>query len=68
VGIIWDESSPLAIFEDVRKTGISYTLKPGDIIVHGFLESIKPHEVVFSLTEFGVTNKYVMELPIFGEE
>jgi hypothetical protein len=68
VGIIWDESSPLAIFEDVRKTGISYTLKPGDIIVHGFLESIKPHEVVFSLTEFGVTHKYVMELPIFGEE
>ena len=63
VGIIWDSETPLAIFEDVRLKGISYTLREGDEVVNGNVYKISKTEVVFLLTEFGVSRKYTMVLP-----
>ena len=63
VGIIWDSETPLAIFEDVRLKGISYTLREGDEVVNGNVYKISKNEVVFLLTEFGVSRKYTMVLP-----
>ena len=63
VGIIWDSETPLAIFEDVRLRGVSYTLREGDEVVNGNVYKITKDEVVFLLTEFGVSRKFSMTLP-----
>ncbi len=63
VGIIWDKTSPIAILEDVRNTGISYTLQVGDKILNGKVERITSTEIVFVLSEFGVQRQYSMTLP-----
>ena len=63
VGIIWDSETPLAIFEDLRLRGVSYTLREGDEVVNGNVYKITKTEVVFLLTEFGVSRKYTMVLP-----
>ena len=63
VGIIWDSETPLAIFEDVRLRGVSYTLREGDEVVNGNVYKITKDEVVFLLTEFGVSRKFSMALP-----
>ncbi|MGL1901849.1 MAG: SH3 domain-containing protein [Fibrobacterales bacterium] len=63
VGIIWDKTSPIAILEDVRNTGVSYTLQVGDKILNGKVERITATEIVFQLSEFGVQRQYSMALP-----
>lgn len=63
VGIIWDAETPLAILEDVRVKGVSYTLREGDEVLNGHVYKISRDEVVFLLTEFGVSRKYSMPLP-----
>ncbi|MGL1937182.1 MAG: SH3 domain-containing protein [Fibrobacterales bacterium] len=63
VGIIWDKISPIAILEDVRNTGVSYTLQVGDKILNGKVERITATEIVFLLSEFGVQRQYSMALP-----
>ncbi len=63
VGIIWDKVSPLVILEDVRVDGVSYTLREGDPIINGKVYKINPREVIFQVTEFGVTRNFSIPLP-----
>ena len=63
VGIIWDKVSPLVILEDVRAEGVSYTLREGDPIINGKIYKINPQEVIFQVTEFGVTRNFSIPLP-----
>jgi hypothetical protein len=64
VGIIWENRRPMAIVEDVRNPGVSYTLKENDPILNGRVLKITPQEVIFELNEFGISRKYSMALPI----
>jgi hypothetical protein len=66
-GIIWSASDPIAILEDVRDPNVSYSLRTGDQVVNGTVVKIGPKEVVFSLTEFGVTRRFSMVLPEIQE-
>ena len=63
VGIIWDPKEPIAIFEDVRNGGVTYTLQEDDPINNGKIFKITASEVIFQLTEFGVSRRYSMLLP-----
>jgi hypothetical protein len=62
-GIIWSQKDPIAILEDVRDPNVSYSLRQGDAVVNGKVVKITPKEVVFSVTDFGVTRRFAMVLP-----
>ncbi len=68
VGIIWDEKSPLVLLEDVRVDGVSYTLREGDPIINGKVLKITRKEVIFQVSEFGVTRRFSMPLPDLNDE
>jgi hypothetical protein len=63
VGIIWSASDPMVLLNDIRKKGVSYTLKEGDKILNGKVLKITPQEVLFLIHEFGVSRRYTMALP-----
>lgn len=67
VGIIWEESSPIVIMEEVNGSGATYTLKENDPIQNGKVFKITPDEVTFELTEFGITRRFAMQLPVIQE-
>jgi hypothetical protein len=67
VAIIWDSKDPMAILQDVRSDEISYNLLEGDRVINGSLSKILPNEVIFTLTEFGVTRNFSMILPHLTE-
>lgn len=68
VGIIWEETAPIVIMEEVNGSGATYTLKENDPIQNGKVYKITPNEVVFELTEFGITRRFAMQLPNLQEE
>lgn len=67
VAIIWDSKEPMAILQDVRSEDVSYNLQEGDRVINGTLSKILPNEVIFTLTEFGVTRNFSMILPHLTE-
>lgn len=67
VGIIWEENSPIVIMEEVNGSGATYTLKENDPIQNGKVFKITPDEVTFELTEFGITRRFAMQLPVIQE-
>ncbi len=68
VGIIWEDQNPIAILEEVNGSGASYTLKENDPIQNGKVFKITPREVIFELTEFGMTRRFAMQLPKLEDE
>ena len=68
VGIIWEDQNPIVILEDVNGSGASYTLKENDPIQNGKVFKITPREVIFELTEFGMTRRFAMQLPGLEDE
>ena len=68
VGIIWEDQNPIAILEEVNGSGASYTLKENDPIQNGKVFKITPREVIFELTEFGMTRRFAMQLPKLEHE
>lgn len=67
VAIIWNSKEPMAILQDVRSEDVSYNLQEGDRVINGKLSKILPNEVIFTLTEFGVTRNFSMILPHLTE-
>jgi len=63
VGIIWESEVPMVVLTDSRNPGVSYTLKEGDSILNGKVLKITQDEVMFLISEFGVSRRYTMTLP-----
>jgi hypothetical protein len=62
VGILYDNTARIALFEDVHEKANAYALRENDPIKNGYLLRIKPDEAIFLLNEFGVSRTYVMKL------
>ncbi|MBF0430284.1 MAG: SH3 domain-containing protein [Fibrobacteria bacterium] len=62
VGIIWETHSPLAVLEHRMESGISLTVKEGDVINNGTVVQITKKECIFDISEYGVIRSYTLRL------
>lgn len=62
VGILYDDQDRLALLQDRRNSSTAYSLREKDRIENGSVLRINPNQVVFLITEFGISRTHTMEL------
>ena len=62
VGILYDASDRIGLFEDIHNKRKAYALREKEPVKNGFLLRILPDKVLFSLTELGIARTYAMKL------
>jgi len=62
-GIIYENERPMVLLSDNKMMGHSYTLFEGDTIKNGKVLKISKNSVTFLLQEYGVSRRYIINLP-----
>ncbi len=62
VGVLYDQTDRIALFEDELFKEKSYTMRESDQVSNGTLWRITPGSAVFLITELGITRAYTLEL------
>jgi hypothetical protein len=62
VGILFDASDRIALFEDKHNKGQTYTFREKDELRNGIIERIRPDKVIFSISDMGISRNYIMKL------
>jgi len=68
VGILYDASDRIALFEDSRNKSKTYTLREKDMVRNGILSRIRPDKIMFSISELGISRTYWMKLDKLKED
>jgi hypothetical protein len=68
VGILYDASDRIALFEDSRNKSKTYTLREKDMVRNGILSRIRPDRIMFSISELGISRTYWMKLDKMNED
>lgn len=63
VGILYDRSDRIALLQDDLFQDKSYTMREQDQVSSGTVWRINPTNVIFLITELGISRTYTLELP-----
>jgi hypothetical protein len=62
VGVLYDQTDRIALFEDELFKEKSYSMRESDPVSNGTLWRITPGSAVFLITELGITRAYTLEM------
>lgn len=68
VGILYDNSDRMALFEDVRNQNKPYIIRENDGVENGKLLKIYKNKVVFLIDEYGISHSFTLQLKNSSEQ
>jgi hypothetical protein len=62
VGVLFDNSERVALLEDQAQGGVAYALRENDPVTKGKVLRIQKDQVVFLITEMGISHSFTLKL------